>query len=108
MKVLVTGGAGFIGSHLVDALLAGGHAVVAVDDLSLGRLDNLCHLNENKQFRFVQSDILQQDRSIVSFANRASSASSIWWPTQTFRRGPSRPISICTGLFTPPLACSKR
>ena len=40
-KYLVTGGAGFIGSHLVDALVAGGHTVIVLDDLSTGRHDNL-------------------------------------------------------------------
>jgi len=44
MSVLVTGGAGFIGSHLVDRLLEDGYDVVAVDNLSEGRLDNLKHL----------------------------------------------------------------
>jgi len=52
MKVLVTGGAGFIGSHVVDALVAEGHQVSVVDDLSTGRRENL-----NPQARFYQIDI---------------------------------------------------
>lgn len=52
MKVLVTGGAGFIGSHVVDAFLAAGHDVVVVDDLSTGRAENL-----NPRARFYQLDI---------------------------------------------------
>jgi UDP-glucose 4-epimerase len=52
MKILVTGGAGFIGSHVVDALLADGHEVVIVDDLSTGRQQNL-----NPRARFYQVDI---------------------------------------------------
>src|SRR5688572_27008950 len=52
MKVLVTGGAGFIGSHVVDAFLADGHDVVVVDDLSTGRAGNL-----NPAARFYKLDI---------------------------------------------------
>ena len=44
MKAIVTGGAGFIGSHLVDALLAAGHQVVVLDNLSTGRLENLARV----------------------------------------------------------------
>lgn len=54
---LVTGGAGFIGSHLSEALVARGDKVVALDDLSTGRLDNLKRLRENSNFRFVESDM---------------------------------------------------
>src|SRR3990170_112716 len=58
MKVLVTGGAGFIGSHLVDALRARGEAVWVLDNLSVGRIDNLSqHLN-GEGFRFVCDSIL--------------------------------------------------
>lgn len=58
MKLLVTGGAGFIGSHLCDALIADGHVVVAIDNLSLGRRKNLEQLEGNSQFTFVEGDIL--------------------------------------------------
>jgi UDP-glucose 4-epimerase len=58
MKILVTGGAGFIGSHLCDALVALGHEVVAVDNLSLGRERNLAQLAGNEAFRFVEGDVL--------------------------------------------------
>jgi len=57
MNVLVTGGAGFIGSHLVDTLVDKGYRVVAVDNLVLGRKENLAHLSENTQFRFVEMDV---------------------------------------------------
>jgi len=53
MKTLVTGGAGFIGSHLAEALLAAGHDVVVVDDLSTGRRENLQGVSGNPRFRFV-------------------------------------------------------
>ena len=50
---LVTGGAGFIGSHLIDVLLARGNRVVALDNLSTGRVENLAGVRGNASFRFV-------------------------------------------------------
>ena len=55
---MITGGAGFIGSHLAEALLARGTDVVALDDLSTGRLDNIRHLTDHGGFRFVHGSIL--------------------------------------------------
>lgn len=57
MKILVTGGAGFIGSHLCKRLVKEGHQVVAIDNLSNGRLDNLKGLEENPHFTFYEFDI---------------------------------------------------
>jgi dTDP-glucose 4,6-dehydratase len=56
-RALVTGGAGFLGSHLCDALLAEGYSVVAVDNLLTGRLSNLDHLRNEPRFEFQQIDI---------------------------------------------------
>ena len=53
MKILITGGAGFIGSHLCERLLNEGHGVVAIDNLSTGSYENIEHLVENKDFTFV-------------------------------------------------------
>ena len=59
LRVLVTGGAGFLGSHLCDALLADGYSVVAVDNLLTGRMSNLDHLRHEPQLEFRQIDITQ-------------------------------------------------
>jgi dTDP-glucose 4,6-dehydratase len=56
-RALVTGGAGFLGSHLCEALLAQGYAVIAVDNLLTGRLSNIEHLRREGQFEFLQLDI---------------------------------------------------
>jgi UDP-glucose 4-epimerase len=56
-KILVTGVAGFLGSHLSDKLLASGHEVVGIDNLSMGKLENLAWQLNNKAFRFLQRDV---------------------------------------------------
>jgi len=53
MRVLITGGAGFVGSHLADALLAAGHEVTAFDNLSTGSIDNIEHLKTHPRFRYT-------------------------------------------------------
>lgn len=58
MKILVTGGAGFIGSHLIDKLLEEDYKIICIDDLSLGREENISHNFENKNFKFIQHDML--------------------------------------------------
>ncbi|MGP1411552.1 MAG: NAD-dependent epimerase/dehydratase family protein [Peptoanaerobacter stomatis] len=57
MKVLVAGGAGFIGSHLIDALLKENHTVVCIDNFFIGTKENIKHLKENKNFIFYEQDI---------------------------------------------------
>jgi len=59
MRIVVTGAAGFLGSHLVDRLLEQGHEVVGIDSLITGRIENLKHLDGNRAFRFVLADVTQ-------------------------------------------------
>ncbi len=60
MRVLITGGAGFIGSHLCDALLERGEQVDIIDDLSTGKLENISRLLDNPKFRFVDDSVLNE------------------------------------------------
>ena len=57
MRLLITGGAGFIGSHLCDYLLERGHDVIAMDNLSTGSTDNIAHLAGHERFLFIQHDV---------------------------------------------------
>jgi dTDP-glucose 4,6-dehydratase len=59
MRILVTGGAGFIGSHLCDRLLAEGHEVIAMDNLVTGSADNIAHLTSHHRFRFIFHDVTE-------------------------------------------------
>ncbi len=63
MKILITGGAGFIGSHLAERLLNDGHSVIALDDLSTGQLSNLDVARKHPEFEFIEGTIL--DRELV-------------------------------------------
>ena len=57
MRVVVTGGAGFLGSHLCDAIIARGDSVVCVNNLATGRPDNIAHLMGRPEFTFVEADV---------------------------------------------------
>lgn len=85
-RILVTGAAGFLGSHLCDALLARGHEVVGVDNLATGRLQNIAHLAKETRFELIELDICEPfDPGIVNFIfNFASPAS----PADYDRLGP--------------------
>ena len=61
LKYLITGGAGFIGSHLSDRLTADGHEVVVLDDLSTGRIDNIEHLIRSGRIEFVEGSVTDED-----------------------------------------------
>ena len=58
MKALITGGAGFIGSHLAEKLLGKGSKVCVLDDLSTGKLENIAHLRSNPNFELVIGTVL--------------------------------------------------
>jgi UDP-glucose 4-epimerase len=74
MRILITGGAGFIGSHLAEALLAGGHEVYVLDNLSTGSIDNIAHLKGNGRFHYTIDTVFNEpvvaelvDRAAVVF-----------------------------------------
>jgi len=80
MRILVTGGAGFIGSHLCGKLLGLGHQVVCVDDLFTGSEDNIKHLLNNPQFKFIRHDIVEPlylEEKIDQIYNLACPASPV-------------------------------
>lgn len=76
MKILLTGAAGFLGSHLADELIEQGHTVLGLDDLSTGSLENLEHLSKEKNFEFVEHDLrepfITKADLILNFACPAS------------------------------------
>jgi dTDP-glucose 4,6-dehydratase len=90
---LVTGGAGFLGSHLCERLLAEGHRVVCVDNLITGRLDNIRVLLERDDFRFIRHDVslpLHVDEpihNVLHFASPASPIDYLELPIQTLKVG---------------------
>lgn len=91
--VLISGGAGFVGSHLCDRYLADGHSVLAVDNLVTGQKSNIDHLNGNLRFRFIEHDISKPlfvneplDR-VLHFASPASPVDYLQLPIQTLKVG---------------------
>jgi dTDP-glucose 4,6-dehydratase len=86
MRILVTGAAGFLGSHLTDVLLGEGHTVIGIDNLATGRLENLEHLHSEPRFSLLELDICQpfEPGQVDVVFNMASPAS----PADYMRLGP--------------------
>jgi len=98
MRVLITGGAGFLGSHLCDAMLAEGHFVVCVDNLLTGRMENLAHLARESRFAFVRQDVCQafdpgKIDYIFNFASPASPIDYLEHGIETLQAGSAGTIN---------------
>ncbi len=89
MRILVTGGAGFLGSHLCDSLILDGHEVIALDNLFTGSKDNINHLIDNHKFEFIRQDVTQPlNIEVDGIFNLACPASPVHYqkfPTQTLK-----------------------
>ena len=92
-RVLITGGAGFIGSHLCDRFLAEGNDVICIDNFLTGSPDNIAHLFGNPRFTFIQQDVTNYIYvdgpldAILHFASPASPVDYLELPIQTLKVG---------------------
>ena len=93
MRILITGGAGFIGSHLCDYLLGQGHEVIAMDNLSTGSTDNIAHLVGRERFQFIKhnvTDYIYVDGpldAVLHLASLPSPVDYLHYPIQTLKVG---------------------
>jgi dTDP-glucose 4,6-dehydratase len=93
LTTVITGGAGFLGSHLCDRFLAEGHKVIAIDNFITGSPDNIAHLFGNKNFKFLEHDVTEyiyvegQVDNILHFASPASPIDYLNLPIQTLKVG---------------------
>jgi dTDP-glucose 4,6-dehydratase len=90
---IVTGAAGFLGSHLVDLLLARGHRVIGIDNFVTGSVDNISHLGGNRSFKFIEQDVTEfifldvPVHYVWHFASPASPIDYLELPIQTLKVG---------------------
>lgn len=93
LNVLITGGAGFIGSHLCEYFLSQGHSVICMDNLLTGDAENIAHLMDNEKFKFVKYDVTNfiyvkgHLDAILHFASPASPKDYLDMPIQTLKVG---------------------
>jgi len=93
MRIVVTGGAGFLGSHLCDRLLSEGHEVVAVDNFITGNARNIAHLAADRRFHFIEHDVTRflaiegNVDAVLHFASPASPIDYLELPIQTLKVG---------------------
>lgn len=93
MKIVITGGAGFLGSHLCDFLLEKQHSVICIDNLITGSIENISHIGNNKRFRFINHNVseyinLSEDiDAVLHFASPASPVDYLNYPIQTLKVG---------------------
>jgi len=93
MRILITGGAGFIGSHLCDRLLQAGHDVIAMDNLMTGKIDNIAHLAGHERFHFIKQDVtnyifIEGDvDAVLHLASLPSPVDYLNYPIQTLKVG---------------------
>ena len=93
MRILITGGAGFLGSHLSELLVGQGHDVIALDNLITGRAENIAHLIGNPKFSFVKYNVCDylhvdgQLDAVMHFASPASPQDYLEMPIATLKVG---------------------
>jgi dTDP-glucose 4,6-dehydratase len=93
LRILITGGAGFLGSHLCDRFLAEGHQIMAIDNLITGNTNNIAHLAGNGNFQFIHQDVTDYIYvsgpvdAILHFASPASPIDYLKYPIQTLKVG---------------------
>jgi len=93
MRILITGGAGFIGSHLCDRLLTDGHEVIAMDNLRTGSMENIAHLAGHAQFLFIKHDVTDYIYvpgpldAVLHLASLPSPVDYLHYPIQTLKVG---------------------